>query len=103
MFKRRHASLLSALVALGILSAGLFAQRAAPAAPYFPPRLDWARQSPAEAGFDPARLKAAVDFAIENENPATKDLAVDIPNTFRREAPYNALIGPTSPRRSGAR
>jgi CubicO group peptidase (beta-lactamase class C family) len=98
MSKRRHASLPFALVALGILSAGLLAQRAAPAAPYFPPRLDWARQSPAEAGFDPARVKAAVDFAIENENPATKDLAVDIPNTFRREAPYNALIGPTSPR-----
>ncbi len=89
---------LAGLGAVVVLSASaLLAQRPA-AAPYFPPRHDWARQAPADAGFDAARLKAAVDFAIENENPATKDLAVDILNTFRREAPYNALIGPTSPR-----
>ena len=98
MSKRRHPFVIVPAIALSILSAGLVAQRAAAPAPYYPPRLDWARQSPAEAGFDPAKLKAAVDFAIENENPATKDLAVDIPNTFRNEAPYNALIGPTSPR-----
>ncbi len=89
---------LAGLGAVVVLSASaLLAQRPA-AAPYFPPRHDWARQAPADAGFDAARLKAAVDFAIENENPATKDLAVDILNTFRREAPYNALIGPTAPR-----
>jgi CubicO group peptidase (beta-lactamase class C family) len=75
----------------------LLAQRVT-SAPYFPPRHTWARSAPADAGFDGATLKAAVDFAIENENPATRDLAEDIPNTFRREAPYNALIGPTSPR-----
>ena len=98
MADRRGALVLSTLVAVSILASGLLAQRAATATPYYPPRFDWARQSPAEAGFDAAKLKAAVDFAIENENPATKDLAVDIPNTFRREAPYNALIGPTSPR-----
>ncbi len=37
-------------------------------------------------------------FAIKNENQSTKDLAVDIPNSFRNEAPYNNLIGPTQPR-----
>lgn len=65
---------------------------------YFPAVRDWQRQAPEAAGFDEAKLAEAVAFAIANENPATKDLAVDIPNTFRREAPYNALIGPTAPR-----
>lgn len=76
-------------------SVGVAAQ---PQSAYFPPRHDWQRQTPAQAGFDPAKLAEAVQFAIANENPSTKDLAVDIPNTFRREAPYNALIGPTAPR-----
>ena len=82
---------------LALATGVVLAQRPA-AAPYFPPRHDWARSAPADAGFDPVKLKAAVDFAIENENPATRNLAEDIPNTFRREAPYNALIGPTAPR-----
>ncbi len=99
MLLRRSSRLVLVVVGLALVSSGLLAQRAASTpTTYYPPRLDWARVSPAEAGFDPVKLKAAVDFAIENENPATKDLALDIPNTFRREAPYNALIGPTSPR-----
>ena len=99
MLLRRSSRLVLVVVGLALVSSGLLAQRAASTpTTYYPPRLDWARVSPAEAGFDPVKLKAAVDFAIENENPATKDLAVDVPNTFRREAPYNALIGPTSPR-----
>jgi CubicO group peptidase (beta-lactamase class C family) len=44
------------------------------------------------------KLQAAVQFAIDNENPSTKNLAEDIVNTFRREAPYNTLIGPTQER-----
>ncbi|MGH9314947.1 MAG: serine hydrolase domain-containing protein [Vicinamibacterales bacterium] len=71
--------------------------RATPAAEYFPDRADWQSREPDQAGFDPARLKEAVDFAIANENPATKDLAVDIATTFSRE-PHNAIIGPTRPR-----
>lgn len=96
MVKRRSA-LLSTLVAVSVLASGVLAQRAQ-SAPYYPPRFDWARQTPAEAGMDAAKLKAAVDFAIENRNTATRDLSVDVPNTFRREAPYNALIGPTAER-----
>jgi CubicO group peptidase (beta-lactamase class C family) len=64
---------------------------------YFPERFDWQTRTPEQAGFDPVRLKEAVDFAIANENPATKDLAVDIATTFSRE-PHNALIGPAQPR-----
>ncbi len=87
------------LVGLGLAVGPVLARDAArQQAPYFPTVREWQRQTPAAAGFDAAKLADAVAFAIANENPATKDMAVDIPNTFRREAPYNALIGPTSPR-----
>ena len=46
-------------------------------------------------------LPLAIAFAIANENQNTKDLAVDIPNTFRNEAPYNTLVGPTQTRAGG--
>jgi CubicO group peptidase (beta-lactamase class C family) len=72
-------------------------QAASPAA-YFPARGEWRKAEPAAAGFDKAKLDDAVAFAVAHENPDTKDLAVAIPNQFRAEAPYNALIGPTAPR-----
>lgn len=97
MTSHRSRVLVGLCLVMSMAAGAPLSQRAA-TAPYFPPRHTWARLAPADAGFDAAKLKAAVAFAIENENPATKDLAVDIPNTFRREAPYNALIGPTSPR-----
>lgn len=90
-------SLRVAVVVVALAAAAPFGT-AAEQAPYFPPPNAWARVTPAQAGVDEALLTEAVAFAIANENPATKDMAVDIPNTFRREAPYNALIGPTSPR-----
>lgn len=65
---------------------------------YFPPQGQWERGEPAALGFDKAKLGEAVAYAIANENPNTKDLAVDIVNTFSSEAPYNTLIGPTQPR-----
>jgi CubicO group peptidase (beta-lactamase class C family) len=46
---------------------------------------------------DPARLDAAIKFALANENPATKDLAVDLATTFGRE-PFDTPIGPIKPR-----
>jgi CubicO group peptidase (beta-lactamase class C family) len=87
---------LSAVAALAIvaLSAPLAAQRTQT---YFPERHDWQTRTPEQAGLDPARLKEAIDFAVANENPATKDLALDIATTFSRE-PHNAIIGPTRPR-----
>ena len=65
---------------------------------YFPPKGEWRKQDPTEAGVDKARLEEAIAFAVSHENPDTKDLAVAIPNQFRGEAPYNTLIGPTQPR-----
>jgi len=65
--------------------------------PYFPERFGWQTRTPAQAGVDPARLEAAIKFATENENPATKDLAVDLATTFGRE-PFDTPIGPVQPR-----
>jgi CubicO group peptidase (beta-lactamase class C family) len=66
-------------------------------APYYPERFDWQTRTPEQAGFDAARLDAAIKFAIANENPATKDLAVDLATTFGRE-PFDTPIGPLKPR-----
>jgi len=68
------------------------------AATYYPPRGEWAAREPAALGLDKARLDEAIAYAKANENPGDKDLAQDIPRTFRREAPYNELIGPTAVR-----
>ena len=86
-------------VAIAVASAFLTCQApsAARGTPYFPPRGDWQTRTPAEAGMDAAKLDAAVKFAIANENPATKDLAVDLATTFGRE-PFDTPIGPVKPR-----
>src|SRR5688572_25147700 len=84
----------SFLVATSLVGAGL----QPPALTYYPPRGEWRKQAPAEVGVDAKRLEEAIAFAIANENPDSKDLAVTIPNQFRNETPYTTLIGPTQPR-----
>jgi CubicO group peptidase (beta-lactamase class C family) len=86
-----------ALAAIVALAFGAVVAAQAPSR-YFPPRGEWQKLEPAAAGFDKARLDEAVAFAVANENPNTKDLAADIVNTFRNEAPYNTLVGPAAPR-----
>jgi CubicO group peptidase (beta-lactamase class C family) len=88
----RHRLLCPAIVLLAAASA-------AGAQPYTPERWSWETRLPAAAGFDPALLDEAIRFAVANENPNTKELAVDIATTFSRE-PHNAIIGPTKPRGS---
>lgn len=78
------------------LVVGLLAPVAA--ADYFPPRGSWARRSPEQLGFDAARLQQAVDFSVAHENPATKDLATDLKQTFGQREPDFKLRGPTQPR-----
>src|SRR5688572_11692758 len=68
-------------------------------AAYFPDRFDWQTKAPDQAGFDAVKLDAAIKFAIASENPATKDLAVDLATTFGRE-PFDTPIGPMKPRGS---
>jgi CubicO group peptidase (beta-lactamase class C family) len=68
------------------------------AARYFPPAGSWEKRDAASLGLDPARLEEAIKTAMGTASTRTKDLAVDIPYTFRNEAPYNNLIGPTQER-----
>ena len=69
----------------------------AASAPYYPERFDWQKQTPEQARIDAAKLDAAIKFSVANENPATKDLAVDLATTFGRE-PFDTPIGPVKPR-----
>jgi len=67
------------------------------AAAYFPPRGEWARASPAEAGFDAGRLEAAIAFARAHEAKAPRDLGAWLPTAYAREPNYR-ILGPTRPR-----
>jgi CubicO group peptidase (beta-lactamase class C family) len=90
--KRLAAAGLAIVLSIGVLAAEQAAAR------YFPPAGQWEKRDPAALGLDPVKLDAAIQAALKTENQNTKDLAVDIPNTFRNEAPYNNLIGPTQER-----
>jgi CubicO group peptidase (beta-lactamase class C family) len=68
-----------------------------PTSPYYPDRFDWQQRRPEQVGMDAAKLDAAIRFAVANENPATKDLAVDLATTFGRE-PFDTPIGPVKAR-----
>lgn len=72
-------------------------RRDAPA-PYFPSRLDWQKKAPAEAGFDAIKLDEAITFVVANENPADKDLNLQLATSFGRQEPFDTPIGPVKPR-----
>jgi CubicO group peptidase (beta-lactamase class C family) len=92
--RRRAAAALAFIVVVPLLVAAR--EQAAPR--HFPPAGEWARRDPAALGLDPAKIDAAVTAALATESQNNKDLSVDIPNTFRNEAPFNNLIGPTQTR-----
>jgi hypothetical protein len=81
------------------LSPSLAAGQAPPQASttYYPDRFEWQQRRPDQVGIDAAKLDAAITFAIANENPATKDLALDLATTFGRE-PFDTPVGPVKPR-----
>jgi CubicO group peptidase (beta-lactamase class C family) len=67
-----------------------------------PPGDDWVTRTPREAGFDPARLQAAIDFAVAHEAKLApeldgvidqRDQAIVVPLQFARE-PFSDPIGP---------
>ncbi len=84
---------LSALVVL-LLSASAVSSSAQT---YYPDRFSWETRAPASAGWNAAALDDAIKFVVANENPNTKDLAVDVAVQFSRE-PLSRLLGPTKPR-----
>jgi CubicO group peptidase (beta-lactamase class C family) len=66
--------------------------------PYFPDRFEWQKQTPQQVGMDAAKLDEAIAFAVKSENPATRDLAVDLATTFGGREPFDTPIGPVKPR-----
>lgn len=61
---------------------------------YFPGKgEEWKRHKPEEAGFDPAKLKAAIEFAIAKETKLPRDLAFEHYQNMGRE-PFGESIGP---------
>ena len=82
---------------LAVSIAVLFATSVA-AADYFPPRGNWDRKAPAELDINAAKLKDAVDYAVANENPSSKDVAEELRNTFGKREPDFKILGPTQPR-----
>jgi len=68
--------------------------------PEFPP-LDgtaWPALPPAEAGFDPDRLAAAVSFAEAHESPWRRDIRAQLEAGNFEPPPLNEIIGPIAPR-----
>lgn len=65
---------------------------------YFPDRFEWQHKKPEEVGMDTGRLDEAVKYAVANENPAPKDLALDMATTFGASEPFDTPIGPVKMR-----
>lgn len=65
---------------------------------YVPPRHDWAQQTPAEAGFDPERLAAAVAWAQANGEQAPADLRDALLAWFGPREPGYRILGPVGTR-----
>jgi CubicO group peptidase (beta-lactamase class C family) len=66
-------------------------------AQYFP-GATWEHRTPAQAGFDAARLKEGIDFAIAAESRNPRDMAEDQRKSFGRIEPMADIIGPMKPR-----
>lgn len=88
----------SAVVAAGA------AMACAQASDYIPPKGSWQTHAPQAEGFDPAKLQAAIDFAIANETKFppelarvadVRDMRIAIPIQFA--GPFSDPIGPLKP------
>ncbi|MEA1886105.1 MAG: hypothetical protein U9N72_02710 [Bacteroidota bacterium] len=64
---------------------------------YFPEKYNWERRNPANLGFEPDKLNAAIEFALENEYSGDRDLRVAILKSFGYE-PGMKIAGPTKKR-----
>jgi CubicO group peptidase (beta-lactamase class C family) len=67
------------------------------AAPYFPNRFGWEHKRPAEVGMNAALVAEAVQAAIANENPASKEMAKFLAESYGRE-PFDGALGPIKDR-----
>jgi CubicO group peptidase (beta-lactamase class C family) len=86
------------LVVAAVCCWAVFASTAAEA-PYFPPRHEWQHATPQQAGIDAARLADAVAYAQAHDNPAPRDQALALAQSFGKAEPYfGGQIGPTGER-----
>lgn len=60
---------------------------------YFPPVGTWEKRTPEQSGFDAAKIKEAIDFAIASESKAPRDLELAHYQTFGRE-PFGEPVAP---------
>jgi len=72
------------------------------AADYVPPRGTWATRSAVEAGFDPARLDAAVQLARQKTVAEPQDLRPVILDHYSTREPGFRVLGPTGTRSGGS-
>jgi CubicO group peptidase (beta-lactamase class C family) len=72
------------------------------AADYVPPRGAWATRPAADAGFDAARLSAAIELAKRATVAEPKDLRPVILNHYSTREPGFRVLGPTGSRSDGS-
>ncbi len=70
-----------------LFSASVFAQ-----SNYYPTADNWERRTPAQAKFDAEKLNEAVNFAVQNESKAPRNLQLAHYQTFGRE-PFGEAVG----------
>ena len=78
----------------------LTASNAVAQSTYYPARDAWEQRAPAQAGFDAAKLRAAIDYARTVADTTRTDSA-SIANARPNEAPYNTVVGPWVDKRGG--
>jgi len=72
---------------LFVFSISLSAQKV-----YYPSAEKWETRTPDQVRIDPGKLKEAVDFAVQNESKAPRNLELAHYQTFGRE-PYGEAVG----------
>jgi CubicO group peptidase (beta-lactamase class C family) len=65
--------------------------------PYFPDRFDWQHKRPEEVGMNAALVAEAVQAAVANENPASKEMVKFLAESYGRE-PFDGALGPIKDR-----
>jgi len=81
------------LATVAVTSPAVAQQRGRSTATPYVPGATWERREPAAAGFDPARLTAAIQFAIQSDAKAPRDMEESHYRSFGRE-PFGQGIGP---------
>jgi CubicO group peptidase (beta-lactamase class C family) len=92
--------ILFAVILLSVVASGVTRNDRvdAQATSYFPALSDWQRRAPEQVGMDAAKIDAAIKYAVANENPGFKDLALDQATTFGAREPFDTIIGPLKER-----